>query len=215
MDLIKAKIIFCIVFIFCAFSFTAKAQESLWKTVNPHQIQDVPSYSGGLSPFPQKQKQVEELAFEQVVGTSELEVIEESSQLTEAERNTALATSILAELKDFLDNEEVYIPNFTDVVIEAIAKSDGNYITLIDGDWLKISDSIYVPVDEAADALGLLERLRDVDQELATTVEEAVLERTEDNMQEEAKIVGIEDDKVIFEDNYGEMHVINFVKAPF
>jgi hypothetical protein len=193
----------------------AFAQESLWKTFSPSAAQSVPSYSGGLSPFPQKQKKVVELEFEKVEPVTDIEVIEADSSLTEEEKRLMLTTSILAELKSFLSEESVFIPNLDDVVVEATAKAKGEYKALIKRKWMKKGDELTVPVDEARDALDLLERLRSVDEHLAETVENAVLDRTSGKGQEVISIVQIENDRVIMQDSTGQEYVLNFIKAPF
>lgn len=205
-------------FIVLGFMFMANnsfAQESLWKTFSPSAAQSVPSYSGGLSPFPQKQKKVEELEFEKVEPVSDIEVIESDQNLTEEEKRLMLTTSILAELKAFLAEEAVFIPNLDEVVVEATAKARGEYKALIKKQWMKKGDEIIVPVDEARDALDLLERLRSVDEHLAETVENAVLDRTSGKGQEVIRIVKIESDRVVMQDSTGQEYVLNFIKAPF
>lgn len=191
------------------------AQESLWKTFNSQAAQSVPSYSGGLSPFPQKQKRVEELEFEKTTPITEVEIIEADDSLTDQEKRLMLTTSILAEIKGFLAEESVFVPNLDDVVIEATAKANGEIKALIKGQWLTKNDEIIVPVDEARTALDLLERLRDVDEQLAETVENAVLDRTHGKGQEVVKIVYLQEDQIVLQDTTGQEYVLNFIKAPY
>ena len=197
--------------------FSANAQESLWKTVNGNSQQTVPSYSGGLSPFPQKQKKVEEISFEPVVEdvSDVIEQAEKSNTLSESERRKVITTAILKDLKDFLDEKEVYVPTLAGVVIDAVIKSGGKYKVFIEGVWLGVGDTLSVPVKEATEALDLLDRLEDISPELALTVEEAVLTRTDDKTEDEVAITEIKDDIVIFKDSLGNVHEINFVKSPY
>ena len=120
-----------------------------------------------------------------------------------------------ADLKEFLDEKEVYVPTLSGVVIDAVIKSGGKYTTFIDGVWLGVGDVLSVPVKEAAEALDLLDRLEDISPELALTVEEAVLTRTDDKTEDEVAITEIKDDIVIFKDSLGNVHEINFVKSPY
>jgi len=191
------------------------AQESLWKTFNEFSGQEVPSYNGGLSPFPQKQKKIEELEFEQAEPVSEIEIIEADVNLTEQEKRLMLTTSILAEIKAFLEEEAVFVPNLDSIIVEATAKANGAYKALIKKRWVSVGQVLEVPVDEARDALDLLNRLREVDEQLAETVENAVLSRTTGGGTESIKVVKITDDRVIFEGTDNQEYVVNFIKAPF
>lgn len=191
------------------------AQESLWKTFNEFASQEVPSYNGGLSPFPQKQKKIEELEFEQAEPVSEIEVIEADSSLTEQEKKLMLTTSILAEIKAFLEEEDIFVPNLDVIVVEAIAKAGGKYKALISKKWLEVGDTVDVSVDEARDALDLLERLREVDSQLADTVENAVMNRASDGGTESLEITKIAKDRVVFVGADSQEYVVNFIRAPF
>lgn len=212
---IKAKNILFIT-LFCSIGFFANAQESLWKTFNEFPDREVPAYSGGLSPFPQKQEKIDELEFEKVKGPiSDIETIEADDSLTDQEKRLMLTTSILAEIKSFLAEESIYIPNLKSLVVEAVAKANGQYKALIKKQWRVVGDTLNVPVDEAKGALELLERLRDVDENLARTVEDAVMKRTSGKSYEILKIDEILDDRVVFSDTLGEIYVVNFINAPF
>ncbi|HAG52611.1 MAG TPA: hypothetical protein DCL21_02375 [Alphaproteobacteria bacterium] len=191
------------------------AQESLWKTFNDFSGQEVPSYNGGLSPFPQKQKKIEELEFEQAEPVSEIEIIEADVNLTDQEKRLMLTTSILAEIKSFLEEEAVFVPNLDSIIVEATAKASGVYKALIKKRWVSVGDSLDVPVDEARDALDLLDRLREVDEQLAETVENAVLSRTTGGATESIKVTEITEDKVEFRGTDNHKYVVNFIKAPF
>ncbi|PPR08660.1 MAG: hypothetical protein CFH44_00839 [Proteobacteria bacterium] len=213
---IKARKLIAFTSVIALSANVAFAQESLWKTFNQFPDQEVPSYNGGLSPFPQKQKKVEELEFEQANQViSNIEELEEDISLSDNERRLMLTTSILAEIKSFLEEESVFIPNLNNIVIEATAKANGKYKALINKIWMEVGSEIAVPVDEARDALDLLERLRDVDEQLAETVENAVLERTSGQGEEMLKISLIESDRVEFKDKNSQKYVVNFIKAPF
>lgn len=209
-----SKKIFIALSFMCVGSY-AYAQESLWKTFNDAAEQVVPAYSGGLSPFPQKQKKVEELEFEKAAPVTEIEIIEADTGLSDQEKRLMLTTSILAEIKAFLSEEAVFVPNLDAVVVEAIAKANGKHKALVRGKWLSLGDEIVVPVDEARTALDLLDRLREVDEQLAETVENAVLDRTNGRGQEVVKIVHISKDQISLEDSTGQEYVVNFIKAPF
>lgn len=209
------NILFIALFTFVGIGL-ANAQESLWKTFNPFPDREVPAYSGGLSPFPQKQESVDELEFEQTSAPLEdIEIIETDASLSEQEKRLMLTTSILAELKSFLSEESIFIPNLERVVVEAIAKGNGKRKALIQRRWRSVGDSIKVPVDEARGALELLDRLRDVDDQIANTVESAVMARTQGKGEETIKIEEILNDRVIFKGTDGQEYVVNFIKAPF
>jgi hypothetical protein len=195
---------------------SANAQESLWKTFNPFPDREVPTYSGGLSPFPQKQEKIDEVEFEETSAPiSDIETIEADVNLTDQEKRLMLTTSILAEIKAFLSEESVFIPNLDKVVVEAVARADGQYRALIARKWRVVGDEMRVPVDEAKGALDLLDRLREVDEQIAETVESAVMERTHGKGEEVIKISDIESDRVLFTGSDGQEYVVNFIKAPF
>lgn len=212
---IKVKNIILIVFVLIFSANVVFAQESLWKTFNDNKTQVVPSYNGGLSPFPQKQKEVEEVTFQPTESISEIELIEQNEDLTEEERRMMMTTTLLSDIKDFLETDEVFYPNLNNVVIEAVAKSEGKYKALIFGQWLEKGDKIRVPINEARQALELLESLKEIDMDLAETVEDAVISRTKNKGQEIVLIRDISKDQVVFEDHAKEVYIINFIKAPF
>lgn len=213
---IKARKLFIIMISLVLGVSSAYAQESLWKTFNPFPDQEVPSYNGGLSPFPQKQKKVEEIEFEQTSQVlTEIQELEDDMSLTDQERRLMLTTSILAEIKSFLDSESVFIPDLSDIVVEATAKAKGKYKALIKKKWMSVGTEVRVPVNEARDALNLLDRLREVDEQLAETVENAVLERTSGRGEQTIIITEITNDKVVFEGEDKEQYVVDFIKAPY
>ncbi|MCP4355835.1 MAG: hypothetical protein GY793_09450 [Proteobacteria bacterium] len=193
----------------------ALAQESLWKTFNSKNKQEVVSYNGGFSPFPQKQKEVEEVNFQPSDTLTEVELVDNDIKLTEEEKRMIKTTAILVELKRFLDAEDMFVPDLRLIVIEAIAKSTKGYKALMFGRWLKKGDNIKVPINEATQALEYLEELRELDVELAETIEGAVLERAREKGQELIEIFEIEKDKIIFKTGSGDIRVINFMKSPF
>lgn len=213
---IKAKKVIT-VFMFALLSASfASAQESLWKTFNQFPDREVPSYGGGLSPFPQRQEQVDEVVFEQTPAPiSDIDEIEADESLSQEEKNLMLTTSILAEIKAFLTEESVFVPNLEKVIIEATAKANGKPKALIKGQWRGIGDTLKVSVDEARDALSLLDRLRDVDEQIAETVEAAVMERTSGKGEEIITVKKIAADKVLFEGSDGQEYIVNFIKSPF
>jgi len=191
------------------------AQESLWKTFNDNDRQEVPAYNGGFSPFPQKQKEVEEVNFQPVENITELDLIEKDGALSDEEKRMMMTTKILSELKEYLETEEVFLPSLDGIVVEGVAKSKGKFKALIFGRWLEQGDSIKVPINEAQKALDLLENLKEIDDTLADTVEDAVIERTKGKGQEIVKIFDIKEDRVVLETRAGDAHTINFIKTPF
>ena len=212
----KSKNLFFIFVISLVCIVNANAQESLWKTFNPHPDREVPAYSGGLSPFPQKQENIEEIQFGQLEDSvTNISNLEADDSLSENEKRLMLTTSILAEIKAFLSEESVFIPNLDSIVVEATAKANGKYRALIKGRWREAGDTLNVPVDEAVGALDLLGRLRDVDEQIANTVEEAVLVRTKGISNEVIKVTEILEDRVVFQGANTETYVVNFIKAPY
>lgn len=185
---------------------SAQAQEAVWRVENPEAAEVVPPYTGNLSPFPVRQKPVEEV-IAPVVDPAEEEALSASQQ------QALQAASLLAEARETLRDPNAFRPDVSGVVVEAIVKGLKGPTILIGNEWLKKGATIQVPIVAADSVLNIVQRLEAIDPNLAAAVNGEVQERLTSAGGSELTIDSVGEDFIELVDNQGNKSVISFVKS--
>jgi len=184
------------------------AQELLWRVTNELEAEAPPAYAGNLSPFPIKEKPVE-----QVIEDVEEEEENLSPELTANQQRAMMAASLLAEIRTILKDDNAFVPDVSGVVVEGVMIGSKGGSILVDDEWRKIGDTVFVPVVSADRVITLVESLEGINPNLASIVSDEVKARITSSGPSELKITAVGEDFVELSDGQGNPTVISFVSS--
>lgn len=172
--------------------------EPLWRVDNPLDAQAMPTYSGDKSPFPQKDPPKEIVA-------KPVEV--KQPRLTSREMKAA---ELLGEIRTLLSQDDVFNPDVQDIEVEGFIDSSKGRKILIDNRWVHEGGDILVAMKASSVLFGLVSELEGIDPNLASVMRSKINNKVSDTGVISLKISKISEDEVMFVDDYGRSHVINF-----
>lgn len=182
-------------------------QESLWRVESKIAGDVPPPFANNLSPFPIKQRPVEET----VAAAEEPQI---DPQLAAEEQRKALqAAALLSEIREILRDEKAFSEDVSNVNVQATARGPGGEMVLVNGVWRKLGDSLIVPIVSAKRVVELLERLRGLDERLAQIVDESVRERLKASGDARISITRVESGRVVFTNLRGQEIVISYERS--
>lgn len=189
----------------------AQASEAiLWRIESEvEQTELVPAYDEGPTPFPvviAPEPEEDETTFEPSQ--------EDVQRQREEERRNLLASEVLAEIRNLLENDAVFNPDITTSRVEAVIFGENGTLALINDEWLGVGDALSVPT-RAKDRLNNLVRtLKSLEPALAHMVEEEVNFKAEESKEFQLTIKEIGDGYINLMDERQKRHVINFSVNP-
>lgn len=182
-------------------------QESLWRVESKIAGEAPPPYANNLSPFPIKQRPVEET----VAVEEELQI--DPQMAAEEQRKALQAAGLLSEIREILRDERAFSEDVSNINVQATARGPGGEMVLVNGVWRKLGDTMIVPIVSARRVVELLERLRGLDERLAQIVDDSVRERLEASGDARITISRVEAGRVIFVNLRGQEIVISYERS--
>ena len=196
-------------FFLLAVSATAATRKGIidWRVESDlKKLERIPSYAGEKSPFPYRKEPVKRV---KVVKK------ETSKELTESQQRALRAADILSDIRNILNDSDIFNADVSEISVNGIIKSKGKRTALIKNRWYKAGDVIDVPIVAKENLQELVETLRSLDESLAEVVESQVDEKIEAVHNLSLSISEINADAVHLLDDDGLVHVINFKRRTF
>ena len=164
----------------------------------------VPDYQKQKNPFPIRIRPV------QIKQERRSAPVETKKTLTENQRRSMLASEVLTDIRELLEEEDIFNPDISGAVVSALVKGTNGNIALIRNTWMGEGDAMEVPVMAKERLFELLDLLKTLDRSLHLIVEKEVDERLASAGDLSLKILRIHDTHVELEDGQGGVHVMHF-----
>ena len=190
-------------------AYARNAPESLWRAENGPDVpaEVVPPFTGGDSPFPQKEIPREP---EPILVTPNPTMTEEMIRERERARRAAY---LLERIRQIIVTESILVPDVSSVRIDAKMKGQSGARILIKNRWVEVGEPIVVPARGAAQAFELLSELEELDGSLADIVRSDIDERLSEARTMKLKLDEIGDDFVRLVDDKKQDYVISVIPA--
>lgn len=192
---------------FVLFSAVSMAEEALfWRIVSENEEKEVvPAYENGATPFPIKiapKVEVNETVF--------VETEEDARLKRERERRSLLASEVLAEIRNLLENDSAFNPDISTSRVEGVIFGENGKMALIDNNWLKEGDALKVPTRTKERLADMISTLKSLEPDLAAMIEDEVAQKTADAKELQLNIKEIGEGYINLIDDRQKLHIMSF-----
>lgn len=188
-------------------AFAAGKQMLEWRVENySAKLEKAPSYANSNTPFPYNTKPV---------IIKKKKVFEAPKELTDSQRRALDAADVLNQVRSILNDKDIFNADTTNIKIDAVMQANGISSALIKNHWYETGEIMDVPIVAKENLVSLVDRLRDLDESLATVIEAQVNEKIEMVHNLSLRIDSINEEDVRLVDEQGNMHVINFRSSAY
>lgn len=181
----------------------AQAVEPEWRVINATPPKVIPLYAGGENPFPQ-------IAEENAPQPTVAQPQNFDAAAEEAKMNLANA---LAKARSLIGSDRVYQPDLSGIRFGGRVVGDAGPKVFFNGQWVGTGKTIVVPVKGVAEAYEAIQRLEELDPELARSVSEELSNRISNVSTETLKITAIGESNVTLTGSAGKKHVISLSRS--
>tara|TARA_R110000868_G_scaffold218576_1_gene469021 strand:+ start:166728 stop:167354 length:627 start_codon:yes stop_codon:yes gene_type:complete len=206
---LKSKLIYTLFVVLFSVNAYAAARSGIveWRVESSFpKLEKAPAYAHGSTPFPVRAEPPKPVKVVKV---------EVPKELSESQKRALQAADILSEIRQILNDKDIFNADTSEIIVEAIIQADGNRSALIKNRWYENGGVIDVPIVAKEHLLSLVDVLSELDESLAEIVEAQVNEKIELVHNLSLTVQKINENSVEFVDAEGKTHVIKFKVRSF